>query len=372
MNQRLPALDWMRGIVMLLMVTDHASGAFNSGRLISDSALFYDPDSALPSAQFLYRWVSHLCAPTFLFLAGAALALSIERKQRGGVPARAIDRDLLIRGAVIAVLDVVFINLFWVPGKLLLQVLYAIGVSMILMIPLRRLATPWLVGGALLVLVGNELVFAHGASLDQPLRGVLIGTFTGGWLGDVIVVYPFAPWLAIMLLGWGFGRYLLRARADERRGWPPARLLAVCGAAALALFVAVRALDGFGNMRLWRYDDSLVQWLHVSKYPPSLSFLGLELGLMAVILALLFVVQDRRGPRPPRDPLLIFGQTALFFYLAHIAALELGAHALSMHKAAGLGTTCIAAAVAIVALFPLCKAYRGYKARHPDSWLRYI
>ena len=75
---RLPALDWLRGIVMILMTVDHASGAFNAGRLMSDSAGMYHPGMPLPAAQFFTRWITHLCAPTFVFLAGAALALSVE------------------------------------------------------------------------------------------------------------------------------------------------------------------------------------------------------------------------------------------------------------------------------------------------------
>jgi uncharacterized membrane protein len=381
MNHRLPALDWLRGIVMVLMVTDHASKAYNGGRLITDSTFFYDPNNALPAAQFLYRWMSHLCAPSFVFLAGTALALSIARKQERGVPARSIDRDLLIRGALILVLEVVFINLFWVPGALLLQVLYAIGASMIFMILLRRLPTAWLVGGALLVLVLGEWVVTHGAGLDRPFREIAGFTFITGMYSDVLVAYPFVPWLAIMVLGWGFGHYLIRYRTEhhtehrteQSRTWSPATWLGICGAAGIVLFAVLRGLDGFGNMLLWRYDNSLVQWLHVSKYPPSLSFVALELGLMAILLALLFVVQDRRGNRPAaQGPLLIFGQTALFFYLAHIAMLELSVRALSMHQAAGLGTACVASAIVIVVLFPLCKAYRGYKSAHPDSWVRYI
>ena len=85
MSKRIPAIDWMRGIVMILMATDHASSAFNSGRPVTDSVLLYDPSVPLDAVQFFYRWLSHLCAPTFLFLAGTALALSIGGKMARGV-----------------------------------------------------------------------------------------------------------------------------------------------------------------------------------------------------------------------------------------------------------------------------------------------
>lgn len=362
---RLPALDWMRGLVMVLMTVDHASGAFNAQRLVTDSTFLYPAGTALPAAQFYTRWVTHLCAPTFLFLAGTALALSLERRTRAGEPARAIDRHLLVRGLVIALLDPLLISRFWGPG-VILQVLYAIGLSLILMIPLRRLGDRSLLGVAALLFVGGEALagLALLISGEPSVPGALLvhpGMF--GWL---LVIYPVLPWLAMMLVGWVFGRRLL----DEKPAIPA---LVSVGAAALAAFVLVRGLDGYGNMRLYRDDGSLIQWLHVSKYPPSLSFALLEIGLMALVLAALFAVQDRVADRVGRHgPLTVFGQTALFFYVLHIPLLELAARALGMHDAGGLPETFTAALVTLVVLHPACWYYRRYKAAHPRSVLRYL
>ena len=90
---RLPAVDAMRGVVMLLMTLDHASYAFNAGRYVTDSMTWYEPGSAIPAVQFLVRWVTHICAPTFVFLAGLALAFSIARKQSRGISDKRIDAD---------------------------------------------------------------------------------------------------------------------------------------------------------------------------------------------------------------------------------------------------------------------------------------
>ena len=106
MKHRLPALDWMRGIVMVLMTIDHASGAYNAGRIVTDSPFFYNPDMSLPVLQFINRWVTHICAPTFLFLAGTSLALSITRKERKGITPSSIDHDLLVRGLIIVAVDI--------------------------------------------------------------------------------------------------------------------------------------------------------------------------------------------------------------------------------------------------------------------------
>src|SRR5688572_33066549 len=115
---------------MVLMSIDHASEELNAGRLFTDSAMFYTSGSPLPPAQFLTRWITHLCAPTFVFLAGCSLAISCAARKKRGDSERTIDRHLVIRGALLIVLDVVWMS--WVmigPGKILLQVLYAIGLS---------------------------------------------------------------------------------------------------------------------------------------------------------------------------------------------------------------------------------------------------
>ncbi len=360
--RRIAALDWMRGIVMVLMAIDHASGAFNAGRLFTDASFMYQPGSALPAAQFLTRWVTHLCAPSFLFLAGAALAMSVERRRKAGL---AVDGHIAVRGLLLIAFEIGWMcwawELRWVG--VFLQVLYAIGAGLLFMIPLRRLPAAWLAAIGLLLAAGCEAAIGL-VSGDGPPNRVIALLLTGGRISDtVLVVYPVLPWLAMMVLGWAFGRHL----AGGGRAEP---LLWIAGVAALALFAVLRGLDGYGNMLLHRDDGSLVQWLHVSKYPPSLSFTLLELGIMALVLAALFRL-ERRVPAPPTWS-VVLGQSALFFYLLHIHILELGAHALGMKKGGDLVETYLAAAAVIALLFPLCWWYRSYKLRHPNSLARFI
>ncbi len=158
MKHRYMALDWMRGIVMVLMAVDHASAAFNKGRLFTDSSFFYQPGMELPAPQFFTRWITHICAPTFLFLAGTSLALSVERRQRAGESNTSIDRYLLTRGLIIAALDPILISRFWGYGSVMLQVLFAIGVSLVFMIPLRRVRTAWLLGTSIGFIFFSELL----------------------------------------------------------------------------------------------------------------------------------------------------------------------------------------------------------------------
>ena len=365
---RVVALDWMRGLVMVLMTVDHASEMFNSGRHVSDAYFLYKPGTPLPGAQFLVRWVTHLCAPTFVFLAGASLALSTMKRLKSGESEASIDRSIVIRGLLIAALDPLWMSWVFTPGMILLQVLFAIGASFICMVPLRRLGSGTLACLALgLMLFGEATIGAllklFGGSLPLPLALL----FSGGLFGKLIIGYPLLPWLAIMMLGWGFGRHLLR----QQPAASPAQWLRTGGLLALAIFALVRGMNGYGNLLLLRDDQSLVQWLHVSKYPPSLTFYALELGLMALLLSFLFHWQQRQRANPS-GLLLVLGQTAFFFYLLHGHLLWLAAWSLGVSHQRGLPETFIAAGAVIGLLYPCCRWHRGYKAAHPNGWARYV
>ena len=142
------------------------------------------------------------------------------------------------------------------------------------------------------------------------------------------------------------------------------------------MFAVVRGINGYGNLRLLRSDGSLVQWLHVSKYPPSVSYDALELGVMALLLAGLFsgarLIEERGFGRAATEPLRILGETAFFYYLLHVHLLEGAAHALGAQGRLGLGATYAAALVTVLALLPACRVYGRYKQSHPESWVRFI
>jgi uncharacterized membrane protein len=367
-GSRLVAIDWMRGLVMVLMTLDHSSDAFNAGRLFTDSVRL--DRQPLPTFDFFTRWVSHICAPSFVFLAGASLALSIDRRTRDGESPRSIDGYILKRGLLITCFELWMSLVFGGPHTLVLQVLYAIGLGMVCMVLLRRLSTRWLLAFALLGWLASEPLAALAASVQGPLAipGELL--FSGGFLGQAmgfgaVVGYPLFPWLCCMALGFAFGRWLL-GRPKECRAGDAARLLLRCGIVLLGVYLVLRGANGLGNMGLLRHDGSLVQWLHVSKYPPSLTYWGLELGLAALLLALAFIVPLTWAP------LVLLGQTALFYYLLHAHLLELAAVVLSMHKRAGLLATYVAALAVLLLLLPVCRWYRGYKRAHPRGWPQYI
>lgn len=371
-SRRIAAIDWMRGFVMILMVIDHVSMAYNANHISADSAALYNPATPLTDFAFFTRWLSHICAPTFVFLAGTALALSVERKVARGVPQAAIDKDIIYRGAFIALLDPTIISLF--SGRWTIQVLFAIGASFICMALLRRLSSAWLLALAAAWLLGGEwvtsLLWPPETAAHPRLAALLVSTYSSP---DLVIKYPLLPWLSVMILGWVFGRYVLSYMEGKSR-LNPLVVMLCCGAVGIATFVVVRYLNGYGNMWLWLYhsESPWVQWLHVSKYPPSLSYFGLELGLMFLIMALFLVLEKLFGARQ-NGVLLVFGQTSMFFYLVHRLFLEGTATYLGMRGFTNITVCYLIDILLLAALYPLCRWYRTYKKRHPSAlWARYI
>lgn len=368
-SHRIAAIDWMRGFVMILMIFDHSAMSFDRDHLDHDSALYADAGTmALPAGEFFTRWMTHICAPTFVFLAGTALALSIERRVARGANPWDIDKNILIRGAIIVLLDVTVISLGL--RRLSLSVLSAIGASMMCMTVLRRLPT-WglLTFGLGWFLVGEgvtRLVWSPPGAASIP--GAMAFATSGD--GAFSIKYPVVPWLAMMALGWVFGRHMSEHASGKAR-LAPGRVMLIAGLAALAVFAVVRGLNGYGNMFLFRADGSWQQWLHVSKYPPSLSYASLELGLMALVLSAMLRLESILGVRE-FGPLLVLGQTAMFFYLVHRFLFDAAA---SYGGLRGVGTISATYAVGIgslVVLYPLCRWYRSFKAAHPQSILKYL
>jgi uncharacterized membrane protein len=235
---------------------------------------------------------------------------------------------------------------------------------------LRRLSTKlllvlsigWLVFGELL----TGLVWSPPGS-SSPLAAIFIANYAGP---DLLIHYPFVPWLAMMMLGWVFGRHIVLSNAGKTNV-KPIKILIVSGIILLLTFVIVRAVNDYGNMFLYRADGSWQQWLHVSKYPPSLSYSALELGLLALCLALLMKIEPRIGVRP-NGPILVFGQTAMFFYLLHRLVLEIPATYFGLRGFGDISTTYIVWAIMLVPLYYACIWYRDVKKAYPDSVLKYF
>ena len=368
-SKRIAAIDWMRGFVMILMMVDHVSMAFDGHHFAEDSARTFA--GVMPEALiFLTRWITHLCAPTFVFLAGTALAISVERKVAKGIDAKIIDRGILTRGLFILLLDPTLVSLF--SWRLTFQVLYAIGGAMMCMALLRRLSTKLLLTVSLGWIFFGELLVRQ---LWDPTLGnpALPTAFSMAFYYEPFfrISYPLLPWLSIMCLGWVFGRYLNNLRNPEFKGLQPIPILIIGGVVSLTVFAVTRGLNGYGNMMLTPEIDSWMEFLLVSKYPPSLSYTAQQLGLLCLILAGMMGLEKKIGVRP-NGVLLVFGQTAMFFYLIHRVVLEGLAQWCGLRGFAGIGATYLISIVFLILLYPLCLWYRGYKKEHPGGWTSFI
>lgn len=356
---------------MIIMLIDHASMAFDGSHkeIAMDSARFADAGIiALPAFAFFTRWIAHICAPTFVLLAGTALALSAEKRAASGLNAWAIDKGMLIRGAIIALIDPTLISLG--SGHWNIGVLTAIGLSIISMALLRHLPTKVLLTLALGWMIFGELITSlvwNPPGSSSPVAALFVANYAGT---NLLIHYPFIPWLAIMILGWVFGRHIVEFNAGKTH-IKPLKVVLVAGILSLIIFIVVRAFQGYGDMFLHRSDGSWQQWLHVSKYPPSLTYYTLELGLLALSLALLMWIEPLIGVRK-NGPILVFGQTAMFFYLVHRLALEIPATYFGLRGFGDISTTYIVWALMLVPLYFSCRWYRDFKKMHPDSFLKYL
>lgn len=373
----------MRGLAVVLMALDHARGAFDAAHFHGDSFVNWHAGTALPTASFLVRWITHFCAPAFLWTMGCGMALRVAAARERGESEAAIDRRFVRRGLLLMALDPLW--MWWAFAPDLekeiaasvvtgVQVLFALGVTMLVLVFLRRLPPRRLVVGAVVAalccegVIGVVMLFvehvdpAQGRWPSLPSAFLLSGGITFG--GRVAVLYPILPWLPLAVLGYAFG-----ARMREEGPDSLARSALRFALPALALFLVVRAANGYGNLLLYREGLEPLQWLHVSKYPPSLSYVALELGLVGCALA---AFARARPDAWALRPLLVFGRAPLFFYLLHVHLLTGVALALGRFRQDGLWVSTWAALGVLVVLYPGCRWFLARKLAHPHRFTRWL
>lgn len=390
---RLKSLDTWRGLAVVLMMLDHVRDFFNRGALIST------PTEAGHTTVLLYitRWVTHLCAPTFVFLAGVGIRLQFERT----TSTLKLSKYLATRGLWLVFLDFTVISMALGFGRpfFFVQVLYATGLSMIVMAVLIwvRPIQVFVLGLAMVLLtplVGHLLLHAVGSMELVRTFTVLPGSLPDG-MG--IVLYPFVPWLGVMCLGFGYGQ-VFRLPASERE-----RTILRTAAGSLVIFGALRGLNRYGDLTSWKTWPDLTRniesFLDVTKYPPSPDYVLVTMG----ISLFLFVVISHLD-ETATHPLTTFGRTPLFSYITHFFVL----HCLQIGVGVALGfplrifLNYIATAVGamlqpsnvpevvrlgwgfplwgtylvwltIVALvYPLSRRFERLKYTRQDWWLRYL
>jgi uncharacterized membrane protein len=393
-KSRIESIDLIRGAVMILMAIDHV-------RVYSGV-----PAGGPTPGVFFTRWITHFCAPAFIFLAGTSIFL-YRRKHTD------VSRYLVIRGAWLIILEFTFLRVAWTFNFDFVHyemagVIWVIGVSMILMAGLVKLPLPVVGTIGVVIIAAHNLMDSHmGMLLDgldqNRLSGLwkifYVGFFAGpiqfGANGpNLIVLYSIIPWIGVMAAGYAFGK-ILTLEPTQRK-----RLCLVIGISAIALFLVLRGFNLYGDPRPWHAAaqgrngappmPALFSFLSTTKYPASLSFLLMTLG---PIIALFPLLENLGGAVARR--ISLFGRVPFFFYMLHIPLIHALALVVSKIRLGfvspwlfanhpmgnpeppegyvwSLPLLYLVWAIAIVLLYFACRWFAALKARRSEWWLQYL
>ncbi|HEX7847279.1 MAG TPA: heparan-alpha-glucosaminide N-acetyltransferase domain-containing protein, partial [Chitinophagaceae bacterium] len=359
-------------------------------------AFIYSPTdlSQTTPALFFTRWISHFCAPVFMFLAGTSAFLSGQRKTK-----KELSAFLFTRGLWLMFVDVVIMTFGWnfdiTYHVVIFNVIWAFGVSMLIMALLIHLPL------RIIFVIGLLLVFGHHLLDDINVDGNNVAAFLWALVHKqqvfhfggrtVLAAYAFIPWVGVMALGYCLGHLYTDNFTPARRK----KILLLAGTSAILLFIVLRYGNVYGDPSPWQHQSSatysFLSFLNVSKYPPSLLFLLMTLGPALVFLA---VTEKMQGKLV--DSVSIYGKVPFFYYIIHVYFIHLLALIviglfpgftssdmilkqplwMADHvKGYGfsLAVVYLIWLAVVIALYPLCKWYYNYKLNHKQNkWLSYI
>ncbi len=366
---RISQLDLLRGFIMVVMAIDHVA------YLVAKRHPSEFWNVALPEypsvLAFFTRAITHLSAPGFFFLMGAGIALFHGSRTRRGWSQWRIARYFVTRGLVIILINQFLENPAWFAGiltadpdavwpvpvqdmsnvRVAFGVLTALGGSMIIAGLLSALPTVALVVTGLAAIVASQVLTPDAAQAEAQYSLFMRFLTVPGVTGFAYVSYAVLPWLGVTLCGMALGR-----RARER----PTTIVPIgftVGLVLLGMFVVMRAIGGFGNHHP-APGSSLIDFLNVTKYPPSLTFLSLTLGVNLILLSLL-----PRLPGAWRDVLDVYGKSPMFFYLAHIWLFAM--IGLPFRQGTGYGVLYLVWLCGMIPLFFACRRYTAFKRAKP-------
>lgn len=375
---------------MVIMALDHVRMYFGYGTWYSSPT---DLATTTP-LLFFTRWITHFCAPVFIFLAGTSAFLYGIKQANTQQTAW----FLFTRGAWLVIVELAIVNFGWTFDTsysfLILQVIWAIGLSMLVLSALVFLPPQ------MILLIGMMLVFGHNLLDRISVQGT--GFFDFIWyilhqprlvvLNErvVSIFYPILPWAGLMALGYVAGNLFKKEfPVTKRAAW-----LLITGAGATLLFILLRQFNLYGEPASWQPQASsiftVISFLNTTKYPPSLQFILMTMGPALISLALFEYAKPRTA-----NPLLVFGRVPLFFYIIHIYLI----HALALiglmytgwdwreyilsasqflsgqlgNFGFSLGAVYVVWVLVVVMLYPLCRWYQKVRESHPENrWLRYL
>lgn len=378
-TSRLLSIDALRGLVIIFMLLDHVRETFYLHFQVPDPMVVADT----PPDLFVSRMLAHLCAPVFIFLTGLSAFLYASKHGGDRVAASTF---LWKRGLFLIVLEITVINFAWTfqfpPSTLYLQVIWAIGLSMLALSALVWLPRTLLIGLGLILIVGHNLLDPLQFPPGHGLHVIWSILHDRGWieLTDTMrarTSYPLLPWIGVIALGYAIGPWFLSSASANQRQ----RSLLGCGLGLLVAFLLVRGLNVYGD-KPWIATDSalhtVMSFFNVTKYPPSLLFLALTLGTGLLLLRGLERSQTTRWVAW----LAVFGAAPMFFYVLHLYVLKLFYFAAVAVWGTNQGKyfgfdhvwlLWICTPVLAAVLYPAVRAFAAFKARRRDiTWLKYL
>jgi uncharacterized membrane protein len=388
-SKRIESIDLLRGIIMVIMALDHTRDFFHI------DAFKGDPLDLAFTTPGLYatRWVTHFCAPVFVFLSGLSAWLQSQRKSK-----KELSRFLITRGIWLILMDLFVITLLTTSNiyyeVFIIQTLWAIGISMAMLGLLIWLPFPVILGIGLVIVLGHNVIdFAEAGRTDFPLWWNLLHKQGGVPLWDghfLFVFYPFLPWTGLMIMGYCVGTIFTSKTEQER-----SKILLLMGVSLLVLFAVLRVSNIYGNPWPWKTQASgfydFLAIMNVEKYPPSLLYMCATIGPALIFLALVREVRGRIA-----NIFVVFGRVPMFFYVFHFFTLcminlvlffmrgytfEQGMKGVEgmpwKFVVAGQGfdlfTVYLIWMGLVIFLYPFCRAYNKYKTAHPGKvWLSYL
>jgi uncharacterized membrane protein len=397
LRPRIQSIDVLRGLVMVIMALDHVRDFFYKVNLEEAGSAATGPTDLATTFPLLFftRWITHFCAPIFVFLAGTSIYLMSLKKTK-----KELSLFLITRGLWLIVVEVIIITLSWTFNPLynlfILQVIWAIGISMVLMGLLVRL--PY----KIIFIIGFIIVFGHNMldfkTVNEGLKG--------GFLADllyfsnfaayevfsnhfILIVYSFLPWTGVMLLGYCFGKIYEQNFDPARRR----KILLQTGTGLIFLFVLLRLINVYGDPVPWSSQPrgpvyTFLSFININKYPPSLLYLSVTIGAGMLFLALIEKVQNRFTA-----VMNVYGRVPMLYYILHFYIIH--TLVVIVFYLQGFGSKDIvtpnvpflfrpnafgfnlwgvyAVWIFVVAvLYPVCKKYNRYKSTHKKWWLSYL
>jgi uncharacterized membrane protein len=385
-NNRIESIDFLRGLVMVLMALDHVRMYF------AYETWYAEPTNLATATPLLFftRWITHFCAPAFVFLAGTSAFLYGERKAN----VKETAWYLFTRGIWLILVEVVIVNFAWTfdvtYSFIILQVIWAIGISMVILSVLVFLPR------SLILVIGTILMFGHNALDLVTVQGTSARDFIWYALHQpnavfinsthvINFVYPVLPWIGLMALGYVLGAFYKKDFPVEQRK----RSLLIIGVCATLLFIALRGLNLYGEPQPWQTQASpvfsLMSFVNTTKYPPSLLFLLMTMGPVLIFLAAV----ENAGYRLAK-PVIVFGRVPFFFYIVHLYVIHGLAMLMLIYKGRDWSEYILSARgiasgslinfglrleavylvwmLVILLLYPICRWYQRYKDGNSSKW----